>query len=300
MNARFALRRFLVALAAAATTAPQLQAGFMLSPTAVLGTDLGTFDPNAAPLENMINQSGIDKPFTSGVADFDEYFTTGDPAFGQGGFDWQSDFSFNLPLMGFIDFDLGDVYTIDRIAIWNRSLETGNFLVSQTLGGPFDNAGSFALQNRLNFPFSYFSETVELDQPVEARYLRFEITSTYKFDITDTFAYAIVGEVVLDVVSDAVGLPGDFDLDHDVDGDDLLEWQAAYGLTADADADGDGDSDGDDVLVWQRNVGRVESASAVAAAVPEPASMAIVATASATLIGRMRSRSAARVAQTRT
>ena len=103
---------------------------------------------------NMINQSGLDKPFTTDVTDFDEYFTTGAQPFGQGNFsnNWQSNFTFNLPLMGFVDFDLGAVVPIDRIAIWNRSLETGNILVSQTLGGPMVNAGSFSLPNRLHLP----------------------------------------------------------------------------------------------------------------------------------------------------
>jgi hypothetical protein len=257
--------------------AAPLQAGAILSPTAVLGTDLGTFDPVTA-LENMINQSGLDKPFSSGVTDFDEYFTTGAPPFGQGRFDlgWQSDFTFTLPLTGFVDFDLGAVYDIDRIAVWNRSLENGNFLVSETLGGPFTSAGSFHLQNKLNFPFSYQPEIVLLDDTVSARYLRFDITSAYKFDITDTFAYAIVGEVAVDVVSDEPPvLTADFDNDLDVDAGDLAEWRAAYALTAVGDADADGDSDGADFLAWQQQLG-LTAARAAVSSVPEPSALALV------------------------
>jgi len=252
-----------------ATLAATARAGVMLSPAQVLGTDLGTYDPTV-PLENMINQSGLDKPFTSGVTDFDAYFSTGAPAYGQGGVgNWQSDYSFNLPLMGYVDFDLGAVYMIDRVAVWNRSLETGQFLVSQTLGGPMEVAGSFTLLNRLNFPFSYLPEIVELDEPVQARYVRIEIDSTYKFDPTDTFAYAIVGEVVVDVVPDAAGFAADFDDDGDVDGLDLVEWQGAFGVSGGGDADEDGDSDGEDYLIWQRQLGMTRAVPA-ASAVPEP------------------------------
>jgi len=273
-RARSCLAQF-AALTFVAIAVP-LHAGTILSPTAVLGTDLGTFDPVTA-LGNMINQSGLDKPFTSGVTDFDAYFTTGAPPFGQGRFDfgWQSDFTFTLPLTGFVDFDLGAVYAIDRIAVWNRSLENGNFLVSETLGGPFTNAGSFHLQNKLNFPFSYQPEIVALDDTVNARYLRFDITSTYKFDITDTFAYAIVGEVAVDVVTDESGLTADFDHDLDVDADDLDQWRAAYALTAVGDADADGDSDGADFLAWQQQLG-LTAASAAIGSVPEPSTLALV------------------------
>jgi hypothetical protein len=242
----------------------------MLSPTAVLGTDLGTFDATV-PLENMINQSSIDNPFTSGVTDFDDYFDPSTQPFGQGGpGNWQSDFSFNLPLTGFVDFDLGDTYTMDRIAIWNRSLENVDIYFSDTPGGLTTLGGSYTLTNHLHFPFSYLPEVLELDSTVEARYMRFQINSTYKFDISDTFAYAIVGEVVVETEASAPEFTADFDDDGDVDGDDLADWQAAYSLTTDADADGDGDSDGADFLAWQR---QYTGAGAIAAitAVPEPA-----------------------------
>lgn len=55
-----------------------------------------------------------------------------------------------------------------------------------------------------------------------------------------------------------LSLPGDFDYDGDVDGEDLETWQASYGANSGAsmnngDADGDGDVDGRDYLAWQRN-----------------------------------------------
>jgi hypothetical protein len=61
----------------------------------------------------------------------------------------------------------------------------------------------------------------------------------------------------------------DFNLDGDVDTDDLLQWQSAYGVDGSADADGDGDSDGRDFLVWQRQIDQPALLKALKN-VPEP------------------------------
>lgn len=65
-------------------------------------------------------------------------------------------------------------------------------------------------------------------------------------------------------------VPGDFNGDGFVDGDDLLKWQDDYAINGDSDADGDGDSDGRDFLIWQRNI-TVPLVAAVV--VPEPCSL---------------------------
>jgi hypothetical protein len=72
-----------------------------------------------------------------------------------------------------------------------------------------------------------------------------------------------------------VSIPGDFNLDGVVDGDDLTIWEAAFGTDGGADADKDGDSDGADFLLWQRNFGK--SVNTVAAnVVPEPTHSVLV------------------------
>lgn len=72
----------------------------------------------------------------------------------------------------------------------------------------------------------------------------------------------------------AGAIEGDFDEDGDVDGDDLVIWQAGYGINANGDADNDLDTDGRDFLVWQRNyTGALLSAST---AVPEPGAGVLV------------------------
>jgi hypothetical protein len=287
VHVRQSIASLVIILSCCSTT----RAGTILSPVAALGTDLGVYDPQT-PLENMINQSGLDKPFTSGVTDFDAYFNTGASPFAQGAFNngWQSNFSFTLPLTGYVDFDLGAVYTIDRLGIWNRSLETGNILVKENLGDSFVDVGDFTLQNKLNFPFSYQPEIISLDSSVDARYLRLAITSTYKFDPSDTFAYAIVGEVAVDAMN-ASSFTADFDIDGDVDGIDLAQWQGDYGVNGHSDADGDGDSDGADFLQWQRQLGSGAPLTGAAAVVPEPTALRLLAVVAAwSLSGRARSR----------
>jgi hypothetical protein len=72
---------------------------------------------------------------------------------------------------------------------------------------------------------------------------------------------------------------GDYDLDRDVDGADFLLWQRDFGSTVNLPADGNGDLvvDAADLEVWKTAFG--SGAAAVIAAVPEPSSFALLATA---------------------
>jgi len=68
--------------------------------------------------------------------------------------------------------------------------------------------------------------------------------------------------------------PADLRGDGAVDGFDLARWEAGFGGTIGlGDVDGDGDGDGSDFLTWQREFGKVATASPLASAVPEPSSM---------------------------
>lgn len=72
-------------------------------------------------------------------------------------------------------------------------------------------------------------------------------------------------------------IPGDFDGDLDVDGDDRAIWERHYGVDGGADADNDNDTDGDDFVLWQRNHGLAPPTVVNATTVPEP-SMVLLAT----------------------
>jgi hypothetical protein len=86
-------------------------------------------------------------------------------------------------------------------------------------------------------------------------------------------------------------VPGDFDYDGVVDGDDFLVWQRQLGSTTELAADGndDGVVDQADLAVWKSHFGQ-GSGSAVAsnAAVPEPAALGMAVLGLAAIAARKR------------
>ncbi len=84
-------------------------------------------------------------------------------------------------------------------------------------------------------------------------------------------------------------LPGDFNDDGMVDGDDLAQWQGDFGVNGESDADADGDSDGADFLVWQQYVG-ASNLGATATPVPETGGWALMGGGALALIGAGRRR----------
>jgi hypothetical protein len=96
------------------------------------------------------------------------------------------------------------------------------------------------------------------------------------FRIYDTVLSAAEVE---EVRMSALPVPGDFNGDQEVDGEDFSIWQmnfptASEALLGDGDADGDGDVDGADFVVWQTNF---STPALGVTPVPEP-SAAILAT----------------------
>jgi hypothetical protein len=80
------------------------------------------------------------------------------------------------------------------------------------------------------------------------------------------------------VYAAATAIPGDFDLDGDVDGADFVVWQTHFPTATGAelitgDADLDGDVDGADFVAWQTNF----PSAPAAAAVPEPSGILLIA-----------------------
>ena len=85
------------------------------------------------------------------------------------------------------------------------------------------------------------------------------------------------------LISEVPQLRADFNGDQVVDALDLNIWKSGAG----ADANEDGVTDGNDFLIWQREYSATH-ATAVAAAVPEPAAPSLALMASLALVGRRR------------
>jgi hypothetical protein len=96
-------------------------------------------------------------------------------------------------------------------------------------------------------------------------------------------------------INRAAGLPGDYDLDADVDGNDFLVWQRTLGTgPAAADATLDGVVDAGDLAVWQQDFGRRTDFDAFATTIPEPTGAAIVVAATLAAWATRRARSSVR------
>lgn len=89
------------------------------------------------------------------------------------------------------------------------------------------------------------------------------------------FSLGVSGNNLVLTVGGSMPIPGDFNKNGTVDGVDLAKWKTDFGPNPGSDANGDGSSDGADFLIWQRNFGQSSTVSA-SAAVPEPASVALV------------------------
>jgi hypothetical protein len=181
--------------------APAAWSQAMLSPVAIAATDLTTYNDSVS-MTNMINQSGVTTPFTSGVTSFDTYFANPWQAFatsGNGGTNnWQSQTAFDLGYQGYIEFDLGAVYRVHALAIWNRSLSNVTVRVRPDLAGPDQVAGEFNLIDRQSYPFSYAVDLLRFPATCEGRYVRLVVNGIHRIQGFN-FGYSAAGEVVASV-----------------------------------------------------------------------------------------------------
>lgn len=186
-------------------TATALSAQVMLSPVAVTESGLGTFGANA--LANLINQSGIRTSFVSGTTGFDTYFSPNNKlSQNADGTKWQSVLSFDLPLVGNLDFDLGASHQISKLAIWNISVKDIEVFVAATQAGlaTAPSAGNFTLTKNLSSAVpapDILADVLNLPAAPTGRFVRLRILSEHTFSPGDEFGSASIGEVVMAVGS---------------------------------------------------------------------------------------------------
>ena len=112
------------------------------------------------------------------------------------------------------------------------------------------------------------AEGITLDSDVDSAvgeftYVVFQITVTdgeLNIEFSDNGGSSpvwVVTRLSLSLVTPLPNIPGDFNVDDQVDEDDLSAWESSYGVNGDAggDADFDGRTNGLDFLIWQRNFG---------------------------------------------
>ncbi|MCW5552317.1 MAG: hypothetical protein KIS67_09110 [Verrucomicrobiae bacterium] len=186
---------------------PTVFAQVALSPVAIAGSDLEAYAAST-PFTNMINHSGVTVPFVSGATNFDAYFADPVSAYANANYvnNWQSEVSFDLPLTGYVDFDLGAMYSLNKMAIWNVTVENVTVTVFEELNRPGQVTGNFTLPNHWYNPFSYSVSILDFGGVYPGRYVRLTINSAYKYSASDNFTYAIIGEVVMSA-SPLVQLP---------------------------------------------------------------------------------------------
>lgn len=187
---RLSLTTAVAAAACLVGSAPAAYAQVIRSPIAVLENTAGDFNSDA-DIGNIIDRSGLLPPFVSGITDFDTYIA-GNPVHNFAFIDneW---FSPDGATSTTIVLDMGSVFTIDRLALWNEDiLGIGEFLVqtsndptfasSTTVGGLFlpNNNPSNA-----NYPAQVFTLTSS-----DARYVRLLVAA-----VTDTNGGMAIGEV---------------------------------------------------------------------------------------------------------
>jgi hypothetical protein len=174
------------------TPGPVTGRGVILSPTdAVInigGTGLGA-------IQDTINQNGLSFGFISGTTDFDSYLTSTPPPRHTISFpnaEW-----FSASTIARVTYDLGNVYSVDRLALWNEEVSgigkldlfysTDDLTFFSLASGllPTDNTGSYVAD-----VFSFM--------PTNARYIRFDMSDCPQPKFGGNNACAI-GEVAFEV-----------------------------------------------------------------------------------------------------
>jgi hypothetical protein len=110
-----------------------------------------------------------------------------------------------------------------------------------------------------------------------------------KIDEVAIYGTALSPATILEHYYAGVRVPGDFNSDGNVDGDDFSAWQANFpkataALLSEGDADGDGDVDGADFVVWQTNFPTPSASNATM--IPEPSAIILAVIASFGLVWR--------------
>jgi hypothetical protein len=186
-----------------------VEAGSILSPVAVLLNTAGDNSVDAA-IDSTIDQSGLSTGFTSGVTDFDAYLGT-NPTHEWIFTDGSEWFSTAGATSGTIVYDLGGLFAIDRLALWNEEFSgIQTMQVETATNAGFIGAVSVGALLPTNTPFdqSYPAEVFTLT-PSVGRYVRLTITGPQS---PNRGTFLSMGEIAFDVNQTEVPEPASLGL----------------------------------------------------------------------------------------
>ncbi len=123
-------------------------------------------------VEQINNQSGLSSSYVNGVTDYDSYVSTVTHSY-RPQYEWWAEAGTGA---GSVYFDLGDVFTVDKIAFWNEdvtgiSFFSAMFSVDNTTWG---NQNSFSPSDT-PYMVDYNADNFSLSSAVRARYIKFDL-----------------------------------------------------------------------------------------------------------------------------
>jgi len=182
-------------------------AGLIISPvsaTATLPTE--TTYPNCT-IDKIIDQSGLYIPFSSGVTSYSAYMSQNPqhhPTFKDDCYSSENNYFGNGVI---IDVDLGAVYNVEHMVIWNGNVNAGNsdsgikdtdILLSEN--ADFSNAVTFSLViDAADNPIDPY--VIDFPAAVSARYVRMDVSTNH-----GNLGHYNVSEVAFDIVPEPLSL----------------------------------------------------------------------------------------------
>ena len=148
----------------------------------------------STPLNNIVNQSGLSASYISGVTDFDSFVASTTHSY-WGEYEW---FGFK-DTYGSIIFDLGNLFYIDRLALWNEDSQGIKeiFVSTSTTNDnwlPFGVGDKFTATD-WTMNTDYSADIFKLSSTSVARFVKIDVLSTYAHSDPNIGHYPTLGEV---------------------------------------------------------------------------------------------------------
>ncbi len=184
-------------------SAGQVEAGLILSPVAVL-QNTGGINSSPYDIGNTINQSGLSTNFVSGVTDFDTYLA-GNPLHNYlaDNNEWFTPLNVTSST---IIYDLGAVYSIARLTLWNEEFSgIASMSVSTSVDPSFATSSSVGVFAPANNPFDqdYAAQVFDLTDTT-ARYVQLVVTGP---QVPNQGNYVSMGEIAFETLAPTTAVP---------------------------------------------------------------------------------------------